>query len=121
MTTDLVQNEEISIGEWCVFEVDSRLLIGLTLSFCYTAGKTLKSRQYTKTSANIVNTMPIGVLGMWYSWDATGKLTPESLTHSFIGIEKYRRTLPNPSYFRNTLRIENSIFNKLGELTMNLN
>lgn len=121
VTADLVQNDEIYIGEWCVFEVDSRLLVGMTLSFCYTAGETLKSRQYTKTSASISKAKaPIGVLGMWYLYDTNGKLTLQSLTHSFIGIENYKGSIPNPSYYENTLKIDNLILKKLDELAMKL-
>lgn len=117
-TTDVAINDEIYIGEWCVFKVETCLLVGMMLSFCYTAGKTLKSRQYTKTSASITDKVSIGVLGMWYSWDSNGKLTLKSSTHSFIGIDNYKATIPNPSYFKNIVTVENSILKKLEELTI---
>lgn len=92
----------------------------MILSFCYTAGKTLKARQYTKPSANVTNAMPIGVLGMWYSWDKSGKLTTKSSKHTFIEIEKYKGTIPKPSYSRKILKVNESILQQLNDLTLTL-
>lgn len=90
----------------------------MILSFCYAAGKTLKSRQYSKTAANIITPVPIGVLAMWYTWDADGKLIAHSVEHSFVGIQNYKGTLPKPSYSKKELRVTKTILQQLNELNL---
>lgn len=117
VTSALTESNELHVGEWCVFKIKSRWLIGMVLGFCYTAGKTFKSRQYAKSSAFINNTTPpVGVLGMWYSWTSDGKLIAHSSIHSHVGIENYKRTIPAPSYSHTILQINDEIRMKLIEL-----
>lgn len=112
--SDLERRQEVGIGEWCVFKVESRLLVGMILSFCYTAGKSFKSRQYTKQTANITSAVPIGVLAAWYTWNNEGKLMPQSLkSHTYIGIENYKTTIPKPSYKQKELRVNVNVLQQL--------
>lgn len=115
-TLNIAENNEIGTGEWCLFGVDSQLLIGMVLGFCYIDGKTLKARQFTKPFAPVTNKVSVGVLCMWYSWDTNGNLTQQYSSHSFISIENYRKTIPKPTYVQKQLRIDRTILDKLNEL-----
>lgn len=112
-----MERDDLHLGEWCVFKIKSRLLIGIVLGFCYTDGKTFKTRQYTKSFAVTKSRTPaVGVLGMWYSWTANGTLAAATTTYSHIGIENYKLTIPAPSYSQNILQIKNEDLNFLNEL-----
>lgn len=87
-------------------------LVGLILSFCYTAAKALKARACTKTTASFQHAMPLRVFN---SWNKNGKFKnqqPKS-NQSFMGIEKYRGTIPKPTY---ELRLNQNILNQLSLL-----
>lgn len=116
-TQELVENHEITIGDWCLFEIESSLLVGMLLSFCYRNGKTLKDRAYSKTSANITDVIPIGVLATWYSWVADGTLIVQSKsTHSFVSIKNYKGTTPKQSYSGKVLKLNPQILLTLNDL-----
>lgn len=101
----LLHNDDVYVGDWCIFEVNKNLRIGLVLSFSYLTGTTLKSKEYSRPFAPVsipaqaTNVKGIGVLCSWYNWDSHGTLTcTTELNHNFLKIEYYRGTIKKPSY-----------------------
>lgn len=112
----MAQNDEIAIGEWCLFEIEYGLFLGLILSFCYTSGTTLKARAYTKSAAQITNIMPVGVLGTWYSWGADGILKKEHKSmQTFVNISNYKGTIPKPKYSQKELIVNKTVLKTLND------
>lgn len=105
-TTGLIHNTEIHIGEWCVFNqgenVKEKIMVGLIVSFCYTDGKTLKTRAFTKTVAEVQSERAIGILGTWFMLNDEGRLLPKPISkkkkHEFIPIRWYRATIEKPTF-----------------------
>lgn len=70
-TTDcidnFVTNDYVALGDWCVFQMDGRLLIGLIISFRYINGKNFTEQAFTKSTAQVICKKAVGVLGVWYN------------------------------------------------------
>lgn len=139
-TSPLIQSEEISIGEWCLFVQKKKYWIGLVLSFCYVSGKTFREREYTKSyalvksqqnmnagqsqdlSTSIKLRKPVAVLCSWYSWDSHGLLnSADEKIHEFIPVENYRGTMLKPLYINNFLQISDTALETLNELNREKN
>lgn len=118
---DISKMDEIGIGDWCIFEKENRILIGLILSFRYLNGKTFKDQSYGKSTAFVQSSgKPVGVLGSWYSWNAIGNLEVESVLqphkqHSFLPIGWYRGNIRQPSYENQMITISQALVKKLIE------
>lgn len=97
---------EIFVGEWCIFETDKTLLLGLVLNFVYLKG-TKRQRQYSRDYAPVqfepqkgVEARGIGVVGTWYVWDDIGIITKiENFKKDFVSIESYRATVRRSPHF----------------------
>lgn len=126
---DYIVNEEIFVGEWCVFSdkqeedvceqdvlENTNIKIGLVLGFAYTNGKTFKDREYSKVSATVKKDVnrSIGMLCASYTFDSQGKLTGVAGDkHKFISIESYIGTIRSPSYANNVLTISETVLAEL--------
>ncbi len=109
-----VANDCVTCGDWCVFEFDERLLVGLILSFQYINGKNFKEQAFVKSTAAIASGKAVGALGMWYNWNKDGQLFPELVEkHQFVNIDRYRRTISIPKYENNNLKLSKGIVNLL--------
>lgn len=99
-------NDYVAIGDWCVFEIGGRLLIGLILSFQYMYGKNFKEQSFRRSTAPIVSEKAVGVLGSWYYWKNDGELFAESVAkHEYVHIDRYRRTVSTPGYDNGKLKL----------------
>lgn len=107
--SDIESNDEIKIGNWCVFSDGSvnnqKLVLGQIIAFQYITGKNLKHRQYswdfapTSISENEQNKRGIQVLAVWYGVELNGNLSATSLIHSsYRNINNYIATLANPLF-----------------------
>lgn len=117
--------DEIRIGDWCVFEKENKMMIGLILSFKYLIGKTFQDQAYTKSTILVQSSAklaakPIGVLGSWYSWNKRGELESESVLpdqqHCFIAIESYKGNICQPLYEKQKIKISLDLVKKLNEM-----
>lgn len=84
-----VSNEEIRIGDWCVFKIKQKIMVGHILSFTYLSGKSLTQREYTKAFAwTQQSDNDVGVLASWYSWNMKGELEiVASSKHKFVSVK----------------------------------
>lgn len=129
-----VVNEEVFIGEWCVFSEsacenlnvenpseDPEVLIGMVLGFSYLSRKTFKDREFSKLSAPVASDVSkgIGMLCTIYKYNAVGVLT--SLTgdkHKYTKIESYIGTIKHPVYTNKVLSISSKLIIELGRNDM---
>lgn len=102
-------NDEIKIGDWCVFSDGSvnnqKLVLGQIIAFQYITGKNLKNRQYSwdfaqvSVNENEQSKRGIQVLAVWYRVELNGSLSVTSLIHSsYRNITNYIATLANPLF-----------------------
>lgn len=112
----LVENDEVHIGEWCIFLNKSKLFIGLVLSFSYMNGKTYRSREYSRSFAPIpseASDNPIGALCTHYRWSNDGKLQQESEHPFYSNLENYKATIATPDFEDDNLRISSILLNRI--------
>ncbi|XP_037035540.1 uncharacterized protein LOC119073834 [Bradysia coprophila] len=134
---DYSVNEELSVGEWCVFygkremgdieedhgrcdaeddEEDEVELIGLVVGFAYTEGKTFKDREYSKVSASVKRNSgrSVGMLCDSYTFNTRGELCCVAGTkHKYISIEKYIATIKEPTFENKSMTLSETVLSKL--------
>lgn len=114
----VVANDYVALGDWCVFDINGRLLVGLIVSFRYINGKNFKEQAFSKSTAQINSGKAVGVLSTWYNWNFNGDLIGESVEkHQYVNIDRYRRTLSMPTYTNNKLSLSKRIIESLESLT----
>lgn len=110
-TNGMHENEEIQIGDWCIFynnnthNCSKKFVFGSALGFEYIDGKNRKERKYTWDFAKVKPDdkckikRGIQVLALWYSLDVNGviKELPQIKTF-YIDIRQYVVTLSSPSF-----------------------
>lgn len=125
-----IENQEINIGDWCVFpdcveKEDERdyesnsVLLGLVLGFTYLKGKTFKQREFTKSFASVVSSpdKPVGVLCDLYSFNEFGVLkSVPGDKHKFIQIDHYKATIRPPIKGSKSLIISLSLVIELNKI-----
>lgn len=105
----LCKNDEIQIGDWCIFEMKIRnnrekvFVLGNVLSFNYIKGKTAKERQYSWEFAPTVppkgvKERGVEVLASWYEIGSGTHLSPIDTLNCFhIDIKCYVYTMDCPN------------------------
>lgn len=111
-TKSLIVQEEIKVGDWCIFHKDSDMsgenefCLGNVLCFQYINGKNAKDKQYTwdfvpvkpPERDNVMN-KGIQVLASWYRLSSVEQLEPISSVNNFyINIENYVVTLSHSPF-----------------------
>lgn len=104
-------NDEIQIGEWCVFKNDnenissSKFIIGEVLGYQYIIGNNPKEKQYTwdfaltKSAPQIKTKRGINVLAVWFAYEGNGELKRiPNVSCYYTNIENYVVTVPDPSF-----------------------
>lgn len=130
-------DEEIKIGDWCVFSDGSvnnqKLVLGQIIAFQYITGKNMKHRQYSWDFApisvreNQQSMRGVQVLAVWYDVELNGNLTATSLMHSsYRNINNYIATLKNPLFdfsdnSKNLTTINMNYFNSIKTKLFDLN
>lgn len=129
--------EEITIGEWCLFHVEEQLVIRLILGFKYLSGKTIRDAKYSKQYAPVESpqgTVPrgIGVLGTWHKLqqESTNPCkfyenriknadTSSCLTtfNGFLDIATYVGTVEKPDLLNDGLQLKNFQISAVLEIT----
>lgn len=109
-------NQEVFVGDWCLFYFEKRFVIGLILSFSYITGTTYRTREYSRNFASVSSEKKIGTLCNWYSWTDSGHLYEESKHKYFVNLENYRATILSPTFANNVLFMENTLINKIKSL-----
>lgn len=119
-TDKFVVQEEISIGDWCIFvekqkDIQNSLIIGIVLGFTYLDGKTFKAREYSKRSATVhldqdsissSDLRDVGVLCSFFTFNDEGELVAELKDrHKFTHIKSYFGTIKPPNYSNKLLTI----------------
>lgn len=112
------RQEEVTIGEWCLFHVDEDLVMALIVGIKYLTGKSIRETKYSKQSVQIkipAGTTPrgIGVLGTWHKLkqslknpcmfsefeeDDTTDTTSSTTFHEFLDIRNYVGTIEKPIF-----------------------
>lgn len=116
----LIENEQIKIGEWCIFNHQeqndtTRLLLGNILAFQYITGKKQSEKQYTWDYAPTVfeddddtKARGLEVLATWLAIDSEGNLsTTDSMNSFYINIDFYKASLSNPPIVNEQLSLLN--------------
>lgn len=107
MESSIEINEDIKIGDWCVFFDGSvsnhKLVLGYIIAFQYITGKNMKQRQYSWDFAPVLvdenqhSKRGVQVLAVWYDIEMRGNLSATSLVNgSYRNINYYIATLINP-------------------------
>lgn len=111
-----IKIEHVNIGDWCFFEKDGRISIGLVHIFSYINSKNFKEKSFIKSTASIQSEKAIGVLCTWYGWNTEGQLQAEHiLEHKFLNIHCYRGTIRNPTYENQILKITSRLVQALND------
>ncbi len=113
----VIVNEEIHIGEWCLFWHENKLMIGLLLGFARLNGKTYNTREYTRSYATVkcVDSNPIGALCSFYDWDAAGQLHQVVHHPFYLHIEAYKATVKCPDFEEGCLKINDILLNRIND------
>lgn len=107
----------MSIGDWCLFKIGGRILIGLLHSFSFINGKTLKDKAFRQTCASLNSEKAVGVLGTWYNWNRDGQLLHEHVQeHEFVRITCYRGTITKPAYDKKVLTISKGLVQSIDDV-----
>lgn len=121
------RQEEITIGEWCLFHVEEQLLIGLILGFKYLSGNSVRDTKYSKHSVPVRspdNALPrgIGVLATWHKLErqsknpctflemekkVTDKSSGTTTFNDFFDIRNYIGTVEKPFFLNEALKLKN--------------
>lgn len=128
-----VVNEEIYIGDWCIFSEgvcenlsgedsleDPKRLIGMVLGFSYLTGKTFKDREFSKSFAPVTSDVSkgIGMLCTVYTYNVVGVLSSvPGDKHKYARIESYIATIKHPSYTNKVLTISSKLLSELDMIT----
>lgn len=120
-----VVHDQLYIGEWAIFserktdELRSKMSIGMVLGFTYLNGQTFQAREFSKISAPVKapvnsNSSGVGVLCMFYSFNADGSLVAVSdQKHKYINIEAYVGTIKPPIYKNQLLTISEGLIEEI--------
>lgn len=108
-STCLIENEQIKIGDWCIFNhniqndplTESQMVLGNILAFQYINGKSHSQKRYTWDFAPTVfeedderKERGIEVLATWFEIDMDGNVSNTSDSF-YINIESYKATVSN--------------------------
>lgn len=115
-------NEEIYVGDRCLFNLNSKILIGLVLSFNYLNGSTYRAREYSRNFATVSSSTderPIGVLYGWYSYNITGELceVPE-VFYCYNNIKNYRATILAPILKNGRIILNKNTIDKINQFNL---
>lgn len=116
----LIENEQIKIGEWCIFDHEEQddtkhLLLGNILAFQYIKGKKQSEKQYTWDYVPTIfeedddtKARGIEVLATWFDIDSNGNvITTNSMNSFYINIDFYKATFSNPPIIDDQLSLLN--------------
>lgn len=113
-------SQSINIGQWCLFYLGNRFLIGLVVGFSYLGGRTYRSREYSRNFATVVPPVSsvaktVGVLSTYYNWDFNGTLTEVIQDKFYLDIKHYRATISEPTYEKNQVQINISLVKEIND------
>lgn len=111
-----VINEEIFIGEWCIFSDTikernndkTNVFVGMVLGFSYLQGETFKEREYSNSSVFVTHASNkgVGMLCSAYTYRSDGVLENNfEQAHKYAKIDSYIGTIEDPIYTNNVLSI----------------
>lgn len=132
--------EEVTIGEWCLFHVEEQLMIGLIVGFKYLSGKTNRDTKYSMQFAIVklpegARPRGIGVLATWHRlnressnpclfFEQNEKTDDssdiETTVNEFLDIRDYIGTVEKPSFSNEGLKLKNFQISAVLEITSHL-
>lgn len=95
--------EIISVGDWCAFVENGKVVIGRISAFSYMTGSTWRNQEYSRMTAPVqapssTSARGLGVLCSWFNIKKNSKKleTVNMDVHGYYSIENYICTLPRP-------------------------
>lgn len=134
------RQDEITIGEWCLFHIEEDLVIAFIVGFKYLSGKTIRDTKYSRQCVEVncpkeTTSRGIGVLGTWHKLkgdssnpckfyeyrdeNASGSelSSSHSTFHEFLNIRNYIGTVEKPVFVNGELTLKSFQMSTVLEIT----